>query len=87
VLTSIRPPCQGGGSCATEQSFRAVIIVLRLCAGPAGVGLCAGPAGVGLYAGSAAWAYAPAPPRGLMRRPCRCGLTRPAWPGPGIRRR
>jgi hypothetical protein len=28
VLTSIRPPCQGGASCATEQSFRAVIIVL-----------------------------------------------------------
>ena len=56
VLTSIRPPCQDGGSCATEQSFRAVIIVLGLCAGSAGVGLCAGSGGVA-YAPGPAWAW------------------------------
>jgi hypothetical protein len=43
VLTSVRPPCPGGGSCAPDHRFRAVIIVLGLCAGPAGVGLRAGP--------------------------------------------
>ncbi len=34
VLTSVRPPCPGGGSCAPDHRFRAVIIVLRLRAGP-----------------------------------------------------
>ena len=34
VLTSIRLPCPGGGSCAPDHRFRAVVIVLRLGSGP-----------------------------------------------------